>query len=189
MGWWKDLTKDSVSGVVVALVTGGGGLAAIVWLWSYIKSCFLWLINVLVYPVTMPVWAMITVSIILLIALPTIGYVIRRKLASGNLEQEDSFLNYTNDTIFGMLVSWRWVRGMGGNYSLDSLNMRCPICFGMLSEHEINLYGLSPYPLIKCTAHGCNWKIARDFERVSYREMHVKMDQEIDRRCYQKFRS
>lgn len=91
MGWWKDLTKDSVSGVVVALVTGGGGLAAIVWLWSYIKSCFLWLINVLFYPVTMPVWAVITVSIILLITLPTVGYVIRQKLASGNLEQEDSF--------------------------------------------------------------------------------------------------
>ena len=66
MAWWKDISKDSISGLVVALVTGSGGIAAIVWLWRYIKQIFYWLVSILVHPVTIPVWA-----IAILVMLPT----------------------------------------------------------------------------------------------------------------------
>ncbi|WP_157922218.1 hypothetical protein ABTY30_004645 [Escherichia coli] len=48
MAWLKDLSKDSISGVIVALVTGGSGIAVVVWLWNYIKQFFHWLMDILV---------------------------------------------------------------------------------------------------------------------------------------------
>lgn len=188
MGWWKDLSKNSISGVIVALVTGGGGLAVLVWLWRYVRQFFHWLMNILLFPVTMPLWAMVGLSICLLVFLPTVAFFIRRKAAMASNGRMKSFIDYTTDTIFGMLVSWRWVRRLGSsNYSLDSLTIRCPVCSGMLSEHANDLYSLNPYPLIKCQFHGCNWKISREFERVSYGEIRIRIEKEIDRRCFQKF--
>lgn len=191
MEWWKDLSKESISGVIVALVTGGGGVAVIVWLWTYIKQLFHWLINVLVHPITMPLWAIIIVSILLLIIKPILGYAIRKRNVSASSEQTDSFLDYTNDTIFEIRTSWRWVKGRGvHSYSFDSLVMRCPVCSGMLDANpNVDLYNLNPYPLIRCKFHGCEWKIAHAFERISYGEMRVKLTQEIDRRCFQRYGS
>ena len=82
MAWWKDLSKDSISGVIVTLVTGGSGIAVIVWLWNYIKKFFHWLVDIFVYPVTLPVWALLLISISLLVLLPTVGFVLRRKVTS-----------------------------------------------------------------------------------------------------------
>ncbi|MGE5985822.1 hypothetical protein [Klebsiella michiganensis] len=188
MAWWKDLSKDSISGVIVTLVTGGSGIAVIVWLWNYIKKFFHWLVDIFVYPVTLPVWALLLISISLLVLLPTVGFVLRRKVTSEANNHLESFLDYKTDTIFGILVSWRWVRRLGSqNYSLDSLTMRCPVCSGMLVQHANDLYNLNPYPLIKCQIHGCDWKISRDFERLTYGDMRIKLEQEIDRRCFQRF--
>lgn len=188
MGWWKDLSKNSISGVIVALITGGGGVAAIVWLWNYIKDLFKSLINILIYPVVLPLWVMLVLSITLLVLLPTLGFLMRRKADSKAAGKMKNFFDYTTDTIFGMLVSWRWVRRLGDqNYSLDALTMRCPACSGVLAVRANDLYNLNPYPFIKCQCHGCNWKIAREFERVTYGEMRTQLKHEIDRRCFQQF--
>nr|WP_139212168.1 hypothetical protein [Pluralibacter gergoviae] len=188
MGWWKDLSKDSLSGIVVALVTGGGGLA-IVWLWKYVKKILSWLVDIIVYPVTIPIWLLIISSVILLTLVPVIKYVIRRKSESATSSQTGTFLDYTNDTIFGMNVSWSWIKPYGNkNYTLSSIEVRCPECSGILSEYsDSNQYNRYMYPLIKCGFHDCGWHIAREFERISYRDMDYKLTQEIDRRCYQRF--
>ncbi|MEF8118670.1 hypothetical protein E0K69_01765 [Escherichia coli] len=73
MAWLKDLSKDSISGVIVALVTGGSGIAVVVWLWNYIKQFFHWLMDILTFPVTMPLWMLLILSILLLAILPTVG--------------------------------------------------------------------------------------------------------------------
>lgn len=189
MAWWKDLSKDSISGLVVALVTGSGGIAAIVWLWSYIKQIFHWLVSILVHPVTIPIWAIAILSVILLTLVPVITHIIRRKSESETSSQTDTFLDYTNDTIFGMNVSWRWIRLYGNkDYTLNSIEVRCPKCSGILSEYSnTEQYNRYIYPLIKCGFHDCGWRIAHEFERISYRDMDYKLTQEIDRRCYQRF--
>lgn len=189
MAWWKDLSKDSISGLVVALVTGSGGIAAIVWLWRYIKQIFHWLVSILVHPVTIPVWAIAILSVILLTLVPVIKYVIRRKSESAASSQTGTFLDYTNDIIFGMNVSWSWIKPYGNkNYTLSSIEVRCPECSGILSEYsDSDQYNRYMYPLIKCGFHDCGWHIAREFERISYRDMDYKLTQEIDRRCYQRF--
>ena len=189
MTWWKDLSKESISGVIVALVTGGGGIAVIVWLWNYITQFFHWLINILTIPVTLPLWMLAVSSTLLLVFLPTIGFVIRHRVASKGTGQIDSFFEYKKDTIFEMLVSWEWYKGYGDRgYSLNNLQMRCPKCGGLLSEHSsIEYYNYTPYPIIKCEFKGCNWKIAPDMERLNYGDMRTKLAQEIDRRCFQRF--
>lgn len=189
MGWWKDLSKDSISGVIVAFVTGSGGIAAVVWLWSYIKQFFIWFIDILLHSVSLPIWAIVILSVILLILVPTAKYLIRQKRKSENSANKGTFLDYTNDTIFGMMVSWRWIKMLGKkDYSLNSIEMRCPKCYGALSEYSnSDQYNRYMYPLIKCGFHGCDWTISHEFERVSYREMGYKLMQEIDRRCYQKY--
>ncbi|WP_171966149.1 hypothetical protein [Cronobacter sakazakii] len=191
MAWWKDLSKDSISGVIVTLVTSGGGLAVGVWLWNYIKQFFHWLITIFTFPITMPLWTFLILSILLLIVLPTIGLVMRHRIASKATEREGSFLGYTSDNIFEMIVSWEWTKALGhSGYSLRDLHMRCPKCGGLLSQHSsIVHYNYSPYPIIKCSFKGCGWKIASDMERLSYGEMQTRLAQEIDRRCFQKFGS
>lgn len=189
MGWWKDLSKDSISGVIVTLVTGGGGIAAIVWLWRYIKQIFHWLVSILVHPVTLPVWAIAILSVLLLTTVPVIAHIMRRKSHSETSSQTGTFLDYTNDTIFGMNVSWRWIRLYGNrNYTLNSIEIRCPECSGILSEYSnTDQYNRYMYPLIKCGFRDCGWHIAHEFEQISYRDMDRKLTQEIDRRCYQRF--
>ena len=189
MGWWKDLSKNSISGLIVALVTGSGGLAAVVWLWRYIKQIYHWLVSILAYPVTIPVWGIAILSVILLALVPVIKHIMRRNIEKEASEQTGSFLDYTNDTIFGMSVSWRWVKLLGSkDYSLNSVELRCPKCFGVLSEYSnMQQYNRYMYPIIKCGFHGCDWVIGHEFERVSHREMGHMVMQEIDRRCYQKY--
>lgn len=91
MAWLKDLSKDSISGVIVALVTGGSGIAVVVWLWNYIKQFFHWLMDILTFPVTMPLWMLLILSILLLAILPTVGFVMRRRIAAKATGQEGSF--------------------------------------------------------------------------------------------------
>lgn len=191
MAWLKDLSKDSISGVIVALVTGGSGIAVVVWLWNYIKQFFYWLMDILTFPVTMPLWMLLILSILLLAILPTVGFVMRRRIAAKATGQEGSFLHYTSDNIYEMIVSWEWTKALGDSgYSLINLHMRCPKCGGLLSQHSsVDLYNYVPFPIIKCNFKGCGWKIASDMERLSYGEMRTRLAQEIDRRCFQKFRS
>lgn len=189
MAWWKDLDKDSISSVIAALVTGGSGIAVIVWLWNYIKQFFHWLINILSNPVSLPLWALLVLSTLLLVILPTIGFVMRRRSTSKDTGQKETFFGYKNDTIFEMLVSWDWYKGYGDRgYSLNNLQMRCPKCGGLLSEHSsIEYYNYTPYPIVKCEFKGCDWRIAPEMERLNYGDMRTRLAQEIDRRCFQKF--
>ncbi|WP_346826099.1 hypothetical protein [Serratia inhibens] len=189
MGWWKDLSKNSISGLIVALVTGSGGLAVVVWLWRYIKQIYHWLVSIMAHPVTIPVWGITILSAILLALVPVITHIMSRNNEKEASAQTGTFLDYTNDTIFGMNVSWRWIKPYGNkNYTLNSIEVRCPECSGILSEYsDSDQYNRYVYPLIKCGFHDCGWHIAREFERISYRDMDYKLTQEIDRRCYQRF--
>ncbi|HHM1628793.1 TPA: hypothetical protein ACRG3N_004896, partial [Klebsiella pneumoniae] len=96
MAWWKDLSKETISSVIVALVTGGG----VFWLWKYVKQFFHWLMNILKLPVTMPLWMLLILSILLLVILPTVGFLMRRRIASKATGKKKNFLDYTSDTIF-----------------------------------------------------------------------------------------
>lgn len=100
-------------------------------------------------------------------------------------------LDYTSDNIFEMIVSWEWTKGLGDRgYSLRNLHMRCPKCGGLLSQHSsVDYNNYVPFPIIKCNFKGCGWKIASDMERLGYGEMQARLAEEIDRRCFQKFRS
>lgn len=190
MTWWKDLSKDSISGVIVALITGGGGIAVVVWLWNYVKQLFQWLMAILTFSVTMPLGAILILSMLLLVILPTVGFVMRRRISSKASVQKGSFLDYTSDTIFEIIVSWEWIRGLGDRgYSLNNLHMRCPKCGGLLSQHSsVDFDNYVPFPIIRCNFKDCGWKISSDMERLSYGEMQTRLAEEIDRRCYQKFR-
>ncbi|UNA35754.1 hypothetical protein LRM35_24760 [Klebsiella variicola subsp. variicola] len=186
MAWWKDLSKETISSVIVALVTGGG----VFWLWKYVKQFFHWLMNILTLPVTMPLWMLLILSILLLVILPTVGFLMRRRIASKATGKKKSFLDYTSDTIFEMIVSWEWYKRYGDRgHSLNNLQMRCPKCGGLLSEHSsVDYYNYyAPYPIVKCNFKGCGWKITSDMERLSYGEMRAVLTEEIDRRCFQQF--
>ncbi|EMJ5422696.1 hypothetical protein RFI10_004266 [Klebsiella aerogenes] len=185
MAWWKDLSKETISSIIVALVTGGG----VFWLWKYVKQFFHWLMNILTFPVTMPLWMLLILSILLLAILPTAGFLMRRRNALKATGQEKSFLDYTSDTIFEMIVSWEWTKGLGDRgYSLRNLHMRCPTCGGLLSQYSsADYYNYDPFPIIKCNFKGCGWKISSDMERVSYGEMKARLAEEIDRRCFHQF--
>lgn len=188
MGWFKDITKDSLSGVLVTAVTGSG---IVYWLWDYFKKLFQWVLACLSYPVTMPVWALIILSFFLLISLPTLTFLIRRNMASKSNESAGDLLSYNRDIIYEMVVTWRWKKFIGNSgYSLDALEMRCPHCGGLLSEYSnMDRLHYDPYPIIKCRFEGCNWKVANNLKNTTFGDMRHKIKQEIDRRCFQKFGS
>lgn len=183
MGWLKDVSKDSAVGVIVAIVTGGSGLAVIVWLWKYliILGDLLW--RGLSYPVAIPIWCILVASVMLLIFIPTVVKIMKRSdETTANDHPKNTLnkiLNYTEDNLFGMDLTWRWDQDyFDKTYRLGSLIKRCPNCHAILEEKHYS------YPKIRCITQGCNWHFADQNNLRHLHEIDTAIAREIDRRAH-----
>jgi hypothetical protein len=120
----------------------------------------------------------------------TVEFVTRHRIASKATGQEGSILDYTSDNIYEMIVSQEWTKALRDRgHSLRNLHMRCPKFRGLLSQHSsVDYYNYVPLSNINCNFKNCGWKISSDLKPLSYGEIHTRLAEEIDRRCYLKFR-
>lgn len=182
MGWFKDFSKQSAVGIVVALATGSGGIAAIIWLWKYIVIFGNWIWRGLSYPVVLPVWFILIASAVLLLFIPAVIAIQIRseRSAAKDLSKNvlNSILNYTEDHLFGIDLNWRWDQDyFERTYEIGSLVKRCSSCHAVLDENHFHL------PKIRCLTHGCDWKFNYSPNMNSLNDIDRAIRREIDRRA------
>lgn len=183
MGWLKDVGKDSVVGVIVALATGSGGIALVVWLWKNIANFSKWIWAGLTYSITLPIWLSLIISLILLLLIPIVVIILEKHknvdTTKDNSDPINDVLSYKQDTLFGMNLSWEWVKDyFDGKYYFKSIVKRCPNCHAVLEQNSYS------YPEIYCITEGCNWKFNERNGPVHLHQIDNGIAKEIERRAH-----
>ncbi len=104
--------KGLIIGGVISSLIAGVILNCFMKIWQFVRSTLEWLWGLIMYRVTLPIWALLLV--LALFAFLTVGYI--KQYIKGSIKESlsiDSMINayvnkYTEDNFFDALWSWIW---------------------------------------------------------------------------------
>ena len=111
-----------VGGLVLSFVPSFRGFLMELTSWAWAGLSWIW--TTLVSDYSAPGWAFLTVGLLALIGISTIGMITCAALWPKN---EAEYLNYTEDRLYGAKWRWSWVGGR-----ISNLWCFCPICDAQL---------------------------------------------------------
>ncbi len=150
-------------GGVLAVVVGG---LLVEWLWEIkvihnIGSLFKWIWNIIVYPVTLPLW-------LLVVIIAAVAGVTWLSLGKGSIYS--AHYEYVRDEIMGLKWEWAWHGGL-----IYNLIFLCPKCsYQLFVDKTYNYEGYDGGSMVNCPNCDFNntWQIStEEFEDRALREI------------------
>lgn len=164
--------------VLVALIIG---VALYVWGWSTVEEVVKATPTLLLSLI--PAWIMLLIAPVTLFVITLIYFIYSTR--DSDIREPD-FTAYTQDSIFNIQWSWRWLPPTihGNHYTLKNLTPYCPSCSASLAiNNHTNV-------LITCTNKRCEWTWDRPPQlRISdAAELDANVRAEIGRRVHDTMR-